>query len=406
MTINFGRMARGLAGGGMLSLGAWLVVPPLLNTISIDAVVNARIVVLRSPIEGKVEQGVAPVGAEVMAGQKMVTILNDRQDASFSGELKTERESLTRRISALDEQSAALNAMLADLDARASAYRNSTRIRASGRLNEAEAGLKGVQAQAEEAASRVRRHRMLAEKGFIATARVEESEAAHRLAAAEVDRHKSEVARMRDELRSIDGNVFLGDGQNDVPYSRQRMDEVRLRLQEIAARRDEYATRVEAIDRQITVETDRLRYQASFTQPSPISGVVWRSFVTPGTDVVIGTELMEVLDCSNLFLDVSLAERHFDSIRPGNVAEVRLIGSDDVVEGVVKSVRGAASVTDDRHLAARLPGRKDRELQVIITLPKTVGTNAANFCQVGRSAKVVFQSRQADKPQEVAHVTH
>ncbi len=63
MTINFGRMARGLAGGGMLSLGAWLVVPPLLNTISIDAVVNGRIVVLRSPIEGKVEQGISPSAA-------------------------------------------------------------------------------------------------------------------------------------------------------------------------------------------------------------------------------------------------------------------------------------------------------------------------------------------------------
>lgn len=80
------------------------MVPPLLG---IDAVANARIVVLRSPIEGKIENGMIPVGAEPVAGQETVAIRNDRRNVGFSGELKTERESLTRRITSLDEQSAA-----------------------------------------------------------------------------------------------------------------------------------------------------------------------------------------------------------------------------------------------------------------------------------------------------------
>lgn len=197
---------------------------------------------------------------------------------------------------------------------------------------------------------------------------------------------------MRTEKEAVNSGVLLGDGQNDVSYSQQRIDEISLRQQDIRAHRDEHTIRVEAIGRQMAIEEARLASAGTFHQSSPVDGMVWRRLVAPGSEIVIGTEIMEVVDCSDLFLQVAVDEREFDRLHPGDRASVRLVGADQEIEGVIRSLRGTKSVTEDRFLAAAPVGNEPHQAQVVVSLPHQSGLvpNASNYCQVGRTAKVTF----------------
>ena len=47
---------------------------------------------------------------------------------------------------------------------------------------------------------------------------------------------RTRLARLQYQLDGISQGVYVGDGRNDVPYSRQRMDEVTIQLAEIDVR--------------------------------------------------------------------------------------------------------------------------------------------------------------------------
>jgi hypothetical protein len=126
----------------------------------------------------------------------------------------------------------------------------------------------------------------------------------------------------------------------------------------------------------------------------PFDGVIWRNSVVIGTNVVVGNELQRILDCRDLFVDMLVSESDFDEIFPGRLAEVRLIGRSDVLLGTVLSARGSAAVVTETVLAASPPVSGDKNARIRVALaPSAINTDFANFCQVGRTAQVRFETR-------------
>ncbi|TIU24737.1 MAG: HlyD family secretion protein, partial [Mesorhizobium sp.] len=69
----------------------------------------------------------------------------------------------------------------------------------------------------------------------------------------------------------------------------------------------------------------------------PFNGVIWRNNVVAGANVVAGNELLRVLDCRDLFVDILVPEVDFDQIYPRRAADVRILGTDNVIDGEVTS---------------------------------------------------------------------
>ena len=126
----------------------------------------------------------------------------------------------------------------------------------------------------------------------------------------------------------------------------------------------------------------------------PFEGVIRRNNVVEGSHVIAGNELVQILDCRDLFVDILVAEVDYDEIYPGRNAQVRLLGRSDAIDGQVMAVRGSAAVTEDVILAAKLPQSRGKDARIRVALPElSLNTDYANFCQVGRSVQVRFRTR-------------
>src|SRR5207302_1400784 len=101
--------------------------------------------------------------------------------------------------------------------------------------------------------------------------------------------------------------------------------------------------------------------------------------------------VLDLAGCERRFVAVELPEREFEQIKSGNPAAVRLIGSDEWHQGMVRQIRGSAARTDDRLLAAQVPAPNPGNITVEVGLPsRSEPAQQNSFCDVGRLAEVRF----------------
>jgi multidrug resistance efflux pump len=390
------RPVRAFFSIGFIGAGLWGVSPSLTVTPSIDSVVNAEVTVVRSVTEGRIEGGPPAVGAHVRTGELIARVVNERQDRSFLGELATERASLVQRIEALLRQKYELEETSSTLEFRVETYRQNVAKDLEHRIAEARSSVAAIEATLSLARKNKERRAVLAERDLVSRADFD-------VVRFEVDRLVAERSAAESRVRSLETHLaamakgaFLSDGQNDVPYSQQRLDEIGIRMSDIVARHSEYAIRVDEISRQIDVENDRLKATRMVTHQAPVGGIVWKRFVKPGNDVVIGTELAEVADCSSVFLDATFDENLYGDLAVGQRAKVRFLGEDRRFDAIVRAIRGSGAVTEDRLLAARTKPRGSGEFQVILNFDsQALGGDNDNFCLIGRKAEIVFPKKFA-----------
>lgn len=390
---RFGHALRLVAGLVLISLALYVSLPNIVGLVGSEAVVNGRLISIYAPIEGKVMVEPPPVGRELKPGDVVAVIENDRQDRSFLNELRTEHATLIERIEALDHQDRDLLATRQDLLVRSNQFRSVREQVLDRQIEEAQAGARAAVALADERRGNLARRSELFDQGHLSRAALDEAAAQARTAAERLSEARSAVKRLQTERQAAQEGVFVDASQNDVPYSRQRIDEIALRRQDLQARRREYEIRVREIENQMQVEEQRLAAQAKSTQTAPSRAVVWQRSVARGNDVVIGAELLQLLDCDDLFLEVMLDQAHFDAVRPGNPATVRLIGSSGKLPGVVRTMRGNAVSARDTRAVAHPGDKREGQFAVTVIVDKdALRAETGTFCGVGRSARVWFET--------------
>src|SRR5262249_18455298 len=144
----------------------------------------------------------------------------------------------------------------------------------------------------------------------------------------------------------------LGDGRNDVPYSMQRAHEIAIYQHDLDAKTQEHTVRYNQVRKQVRIEQQRLERQSRFQVRAPIDGIVWRRAVDSGSTVTRQTDLLQLLDASDIFVDALVNERYFGAAQPGDEVVIRLIGSHQEVPGIVKEVLGQVVLGEDRSFAA------------------------------------------------------
>lgn len=157
--------------------------------------------------------------------------------------------------------------------------------------------------------------------------------------------------------------------------------------------------RVQLLERQLMIERDRNDRLSSASIRLPFRGVLWRNNVVGGSNVVVGNELTRLLDCRDLFVDILLDEVEYDEIKPGDPAEVRLLGTSEVIAGRVNSIRGSSAAVEEVTLAAMPPKSRSKSARIRVSLePHSIQTDYENFCHVGRTVQVRFARSAATLP--------
>jgi multidrug resistance efflux pump len=386
-------MVRTVIGPGLLGLPAWFLMPGLWTVTSNQAIVNAQLITLTSPIEGVVTFPPPPLGQHVSEGSVLLRIEAPRVDRKHLDELRTEVATLTERAAALKEQLKRTLALKTELRASFENYKDSMVRRLSHELVETRSEAAAAVATHRQRESEASEEEALMQRGFSSQRELRESRFMAEIAGRNAERANAALARVNDQLIAMRNGVFTGpgDSRNDVPYSQQRLHEITLQEQIDEGRLRESQARLTRLQTEITHEAERVTQRTSFQAKAPLNGIIWRHFVASGSSVAPQTELLQIADTSTAFVDASFNEKFGDELKPGDRVTIHLPGSDIEVPGKIRYLVGGGVPREDRTLAAELPKTGEKEVHGIIDFDR-VSSRAEDVRQflVGRRAEVRF----------------
>lgn len=367
----------------------FVMIPAIFNSYGDNAVINSRVVSVHSPIEGVVKNFNLKPGDKVRDNQSVMFLTNLRINESFVHELEVERNSLQSRVDGYNKHLNELINLKNSLQQRTGQTKKFVSSHVDLELAKAKQQMLAQEAVVAERALYAQRVIPLEASGAMAKHEVDAARYSLIENENKLNALKLRVKELETEKSAVSNNVNIGEGRNDVPYSRQKLDEVIVIISDYKTRLFEQETRIAEIDKQIAIERKRLTMAKNADILSPLDGIIWKQYVSNGSEVVIGTELIQIVDCKNLFIEVGVSENSLQGLDIGSTVKYRLIGSNDWKEGTVYQKTGTANKKQDVTLAALLDAGKSESARIFIKFnPEDVKASENNFCNIGRKVEV------------------
>ena len=370
-------------------VAVFVLVPAAVNTYSHNSIVNSRVISVHSPIDGLVKNLTVRPGDSVQFQEHVLTVSNTRINESFVHELEVERNSLQSRVDGYKSHLVELEKLKRSLEQRTGQTKKFNSSHVDLELAKAREQMLAQQAVTAERELYYTRIKPMAETGAMSIHDVDAAKFSMEENRNKLKALKIRVKELETERAALANNVNLGEGRNDVPYTRQRLDEVIMVISDYKTRSFEQETRIAEIDRQIAIERVRLATAKEAAIQSPLDGVVWKGYVSNGSEVVSGTELLQIVDCKNLFVESAVSESTLQNVDVGSQVKYRLIGSSQWYTGTVYQKIGSGNKKQDVTLAALLDVERNQSSRVLVKLdPKDTSAKDKNFCNIGRKVEV------------------
>jgi len=395
LTRRVAKVALGLALMG--SLG-WGPLRAMLATTSVEAVINARVETIRSPIEGIAAS--VPDGARRWSATDpapRLRIVNPLADHARLDDLRRQAQALESEARSLERQSELTRAALETLNAQIERFREGRLKLLDARLAAQTAERAAAAARASQAAAAKRRGDQLAKSGT-STAAENDRRLYEWLAASSTETAaEKRLDETKVERDAIAQGVFVGDSYNDSPSSEQRAVELRLKAGDLDARVLAARTQMKLLADQIAEEEARFRAQSEALVNLPGSGRVWEMLTAPGERVGKGQDLMRLLDCSRALVTANVDENVYNRLEVGGRATFRLARQGaGPYEGVIVNLTGAAAASGNFAIPLAAMRKSSFYVTVAVDGMKEGG------CSVGRTGTVTFLG--GDEPRSAAGV--
>lgn len=383
------KMARIILGFLLLIGGLYILVGEHFAGTSADATVNARLYIVRAPIEGKVTLAVQSIGARVNAGELIADIVDDRFDTTRLLNLERDRDDQKIALKRIPAQRAALS-QSRDAFATQSADYKSGRVRQlQARIAEARAATDAAAARLRIADSTFSRANELRDRGVQTLANLDQARATLDVAEQELESAKQRGNYYDTELNSARSGVFIGDSYNDVPFSMQRIRELDLRMAELSVDEQQIQARLAQYEQQIDAERVRVNRLTSATLNARVPGMAWDFLVDDGEYARRGQDLVKLVDCSSQIVTASVAERLYDSLSIGAPVQFRLFGDDRIFDGTITRLGGSGASQLYANLAVGPSPQHLQRFDVTVAVPE-LARQPDIACAVGRTGRVIF----------------
>jgi multidrug resistance efflux pump len=361
----------------------------LLELSSTEAVVNARLVSLRAPIDGRIEDFAPTIGTAVSKGRLLLHITNSRADRGRLDEWQRMVDQIEGERPAIAKRLARLKEIHEQIAQQARAFQAGRIRELEERVLDLKAQVSATEVSQSEAASTLARTKTLASSGYQTTVAVERAERDAKVAAHTQKSLNHRLFASEVELEAARRGEYVGDSYNDRPSSLQHADELSVRIAEAEAElsfRDERLAKLRAA---LTTETTRYSEMSNAVLSSPIDGQVWEVLVAPGEEVRKGQDLLRLLDCSGALVTVTVRESVFNQLRIGDKTQFRFSNQSGRYDGTIVRMSGSAAPPDN--LAIQATGLSSGGYRVAVSVPEL----ASAQCGVGRTGTVTFNSSGA-----------
>jgi multidrug resistance efflux pump len=201
---------------------------------------------------------------------------------------------------------------------------------------------------------------------------------------------EAEVAELQTELDAAGKGILAEPGvSGDVPYSQQRIDEIKLRLADLHATRANLVLRAGQTAADVTRQLKHSELMRSSAIIAPVTGTVWRLESTNGEHIGNGDTLTEIVDSSHPFLLISIPQDRVPDIQLGAQVKFKLSGEAQQRTGTVVSIAGITGDDENRRFAAiPLPHSTKRMAAVRVRFDDMQSSDSL----VGRTARAVISA--------------
>jgi multidrug resistance efflux pump len=356
-----------------------------------NAVLSSQITVLRAPIEGYVTAGELAPGQSVERSSVVEAILNARPNDTALADLESDLKRLLRQHEAALLQRSALSTLLTELANRAAVGNAAQVSRISANIELYHGKAASAETHRDQVKRDYERKLALLNSGNAAIADVDHvrsdflaatQEAAAALAAMQVE------ISVRDAAQN---GVLVEPGSNDVTYSIQRADEIRILLTQIDRSIADLDSAAEQTREKL--QNHRRREQTEASIIVPISGMIWKVGALNGERVSPGDIALELVDCSHAFVMASIPQYRIPDVSLGMEARFKFVGeTSERFARVVSVESGGLTERAMRFAAIPLP---EREPSATVILSPFSMPNTASECLVGRTARVLLPLRES-----------
>ena len=374
-----------------LALG-WLPAQRLLATTSAEAVVNARVITLRAPIEGEVTManGSTDIGSAFGVDQDILTVRNPRADSSHLTNFIRDRDQLGTTIGALEAKKLLLLANLEDLSNQQERFRLGRIEQLEQRVREADTDIASARAQYSVASDAMKRAEQLRKTDAVSQAFLDkaagDAHVAEQAVLGQIERRKGMLV----ELNAAKRGTFVGDSYNDTPQSAQRKMEVSLELSDVQARLAGSRAELASVVAEVAKEIERHDELSQAEIRSTVNGRVWEMLTAPGEHVNAGQDLVKLLDCGSAIVTAGVSETAYQKLAVGQTATFRPRDGGPELTGTVVSLNGLAAVASNSAIQQNALSREP--YHVTLRFPD-LAKNAD--CRIGRSGLVEFDTASA-----------
>ena len=370
----------------------WAPTVRLLATTSAEAIVNARVITLRAPIEGDVTMAAAAtdIGSTFRNNEKILTIQNRRADYSHLDGLRRERDQLGTVIAALEAKKQILTENLSELTEQQENFRVGRIMQLEQRIREIEADIAATEAQHDMALTTLTRASALRKTDAVSQAFLDKALQDERVTKNTIQSLTERRKGAMVELDAARKFIFIGDSYNDTPQSAQRKMEVALELADVRARLEGSKAELAVLMTRIDAETRRQEELSSAAIRSTVNGRVWEILTAPGEHVNAGQDLMRLLDCGSAMVTASVSETAYQKLRIGQNATFQPRGGGKELHGRIVGLNGLAAVASNSAIQQSMLAREP--YHVTLNFP---GLTEGAECQIGRSGLVKFDTSSA-----------
>jgi multidrug resistance efflux pump len=387
------RVVKTLIGLALVAAVGYAPLQRMAQTSSVEAIVNARVITLRSPIEGEVQPGpdVRASGAALAAGDVLFRVVDPRADRGrvedLSRQLAQARDERPRLAARLDSA----RGLLADLSEQTRAF-GAARIRQlEARHDALTADAAAAHARTLDATATLERANRLTAQGAGTAVQASLAKRDADVAAQNEISARGLIAVNDVELASARRGVFVGDSYNDRPTSAQRADDLRQQIVDFEQALNESDRRIARLSQDVADEQARYAQLSSAAIAAPAKGSVWEVLTAPGEQVRRGQELVRVLDCGGALVTATVSESVYNRLHMGSPTRFQPRDGGNDLAGTVISLTGSSTTPAN---FAILPAALARgAYHVTVSVP---GLARAHTCDVGRTGRVVFDGAHAD----------
>jgi multidrug resistance efflux pump len=380
--------------GGVLAVACYAIFTNSRHVVTDNAVVSVYTTSVRAPISGNVTLVRAKVGDMLAGGSVLAHLENPRVDDGHLVGLESQVRMVAADRQARIRERDGLAQLQQSLLARADRYDQAAATVATLQAAEAERQMQASLAGRTYDQHDLDRKSSLGRSGFAALSDVDHARSVAAQSGATADATMARLAYFRLQAKAAHDGVFLSNGSSDVAYSRQRADEVAMRITEIQREIDNLNVAATESAVQLAAERRRIAALRSADLVAPTDGMLWRVGATEGERLGVGDTVFEEVDCRQAFVVAAMPQEKFGDVQAGGAARVRLAGESADRTGEVVAVTSEATLFDAHNLAAMPPQRGAKTVIAWIALdaPAADPPGKPGDCAVGRTGHVILDT--------------